>query len=59
MNILGLLFDSIHYLIGIIIVCLIIAIIIKTHNYCSRDNIILPVKRPTTNPIPESDKRKF
>lgn len=58
MNLLGLLFDSIHYLIGIIIVCLIIAIIIKTHNYCSKNNIILPVKRPTTTPILASDKRK-
>ena len=43
MNILGLLFDSIHYLIGMIIVCLLICTIIKLHNYYSRDNIIIPI----------------
>ena len=52
MNILGLLFDSIHYLIGIIIVCLIICIILKVHNYYSKDNIIIPVSRISSMPMP-------
>jgi hypothetical protein len=43
MDILGLLFDSIHYLIGMIIVCLLVCVIIKVHNYYSRNNIIIPV----------------
>jgi hypothetical protein len=42
MDILGFLFDGIHYLIGIIIVCFLVCIIIKVHNYYSRNNIILP-----------------
>ena len=43
MNILGLLFDGIHYLIGIIIVCLLVCSIIKIHNYYSKDNIKIQV----------------
>lgn len=43
MDILGLLFDGIHYLIGMIIVCFLVCVIIKTHNHYSKDNIIIPV----------------
>lgn len=42
MDILGFLFDGVHYLIGMIIVCLLVCLIIKAHNYYSRNNIILP-----------------
>jgi len=31
-------FDIIHYLIGLIIVALLLTLIIKTHNYFSKDN---------------------
>ena len=48
MNILGLLFDGIHYLIGLIIVCFIICIIIKMHHYYSMDNIKIPISRTAT-----------
>jgi hypothetical protein len=48
MNILGLLFDGIHYLIGLIIVCFIICIIIKIHDYYSMNNITIPISRTAT-----------
>jgi hypothetical protein len=32
-------FDILHYLIGLVIVTILIAIIIKIHNYFSKDNI--------------------
>jgi hypothetical protein len=43
MDILGLLFDGIHYLIGMIIVCLLVCTIIKLHNHYSKDNIVILV----------------
>ena len=43
MDILGLLFDGIHYLIAMIIVCLLVCSIIKAHNYYSKDNIVILV----------------
>ena len=56
MNILGLLFDSIHYLIGIIIVCLLVCTIIKVHNHYSKDNIIIHVPLASA-PAPQSQKK--
>ena len=57
MDILGLLFDGIHYLIGMIIVCLLVCAIIKVHNHYSRNNIVIPV--PTnTIPAPQSQMIK-
>lgn len=47
MDILGFLFDIVHYLIGMIIVCLLVCVIIKVHNYYSRNNIILPTSTPS------------
>ena len=55
MDILGLLFDGIHYLIGMIIVCLLVCVIIKLHNHYSRDNIIIPVP---LNPAPAFQQKK-
>lgn len=56
MNILGFLFDSIHYLIGIIIVCLLVCVIIKVHNYYSRNNITIPV--PLNPPLAPAVQQK-
>ena len=58
MNILGFLFDSIHYLIGMIIVCLLVCTIIKVHNHYSKDNIIIPGPlNPITAPQSQMIKR--
>lgn len=38
-------FDLIHYLIGLIILGLLLALLIKTHNYFSKDN------KPIGNPM--------
>jgi hypothetical protein len=34
-------FDLLHYLIGLFIVCLLVWVIIQTHTYFSKDNIPL------------------
>lgn len=48
MNILGFLFDGIHYLIGMIIVCFLVCAIIKVHNHYSKNNIIISVPTNST-----------
>jgi hypothetical protein len=44
-------FDMIHYLIGLIILGLLLTIIIKTHNYFSKDNT--PIGNPMIRKILE------
>lgn len=41
-------FDMIHYLIGLIIVCFSVWIIIKIHNHFSKDNVPIPVPAAAT-----------
>lgn len=35
-------FDLLHYLIGLLIVCFLIWTLIRVHNYFSKDNIPIP-----------------
>ena len=42
-------FDLLHYLIGILIVCFLVWTIIQLHNYFSKDNV--PIPNETTNNI--------
>ncbi len=51
MDILGLLFDGIHYLIAMIIVCLLVCTIIKLHNHYSKDNIVISVPPNSTTQL--------
>ena len=58
MDILGLLFDGIHYLIGMIIVCFLVCVIIKLHNHYSKDNITIHVSPSVPNPLLAQSSQK-
>ncbi len=44
-------FDLIHYLIGLIIVSLLLCILIKTHNYFSKDNVPINERNNIINKV--------
>ena len=45
MSIRGIIFDGIHYLIGMIIVVILVYSVIKLHNHFSKDNVSIPVPK--------------
>ena len=45
MSIRGIIFDGIHYLIGMIIVVILVYSVIQLHNHFSKDNVSIPVPK--------------
>lgn len=48
MSIRGIIFDGIHYLIGMIIVVILVYSVIQLHNHFSKDNVSIPVSKSSS-----------
>jgi hypothetical protein len=48
MSIRGIIFDGIHYLIGMIIVVILVYSVIQLHNHFSKDNVSIPVPKSSS-----------
>jgi hypothetical protein len=48
MSIRGIIFDGIHYLIGMIIVVVLVYSVIQIHNHFSKDNVSIPLPKSSS-----------